>query len=361
MTQSSHILKDPRDLLAALLARKWRVIAPVIRDRAVKLDVLTHPEQLPYGWQDEQSPGRYRLSERGTGRWFDYCVGPESWKAWLHPAKRKLWSARKTPDGFEIDPETEAWPPTVFFGVWACDLAAIGIQAAVFGASGAGDYERRRAATRIVAVNCTRSVDTCFCASAGTGPHAQSGYDLALTELPSRLLLEVGSEGGAELLDGIDLAPAMPADLQAARSLSDRAAGQQRRGLPEGIESALATAQESPHWSRIAERCLSCANCTMVCPTCFCTDTFDRTDLGGDHAERWQRWDSCFSPDFSYLHGGSVRRSGASRYRQWMTHKLSYWHAQFGTSGCTGCGRCIAWCPVGIDLTAEAAAIAGEE
>ena len=114
-------------------------------------------------------------------------------------------------------------------------------------------------------------------------------------------------------------------------------------------------------WSRVAERCLGCANCTMVCPTCFCATVEDTTDLSGAIAERRRKWDSCFTCEFSSIHGGSIRRSGAARYRQWMTHKLSSWWQQFETSGCVGCGRCIVWCPVGIDITEEAHAIAAGE
>jgi len=83
----------------------------------------------------------------------------------------------------------------------------------------------------------------------------------------------------------------------------------------------------------------------------------DSSDLSGAQAERWRRWDSCFSLDHSQLHGGSVRSTTRARYRQWMTHKLANWIDQFGTSGCVGCGRCITWCPVGIDITEEVAAI----
>ena len=107
----------------------------------------------------------------------------------------------------------------------------------------------------------------------------------------------------------------------------------------------------------MAERCLTCGNCTLVCPTCFCTNVEDVGDLTGDHAERWRVWDTCFSVDYSYIHGGSVRPSGRARYRQWLTHKLATWHDQFDSSGCVGCGRCITWCPVGIDITQEVAAI----
>jgi Fe-S-cluster-containing hydrogenase component 2 len=124
-----------------------------------------------------------------------------------------------------------------------------------------------------------------------------------------------------------------------------------------GIRDLLYTNFDHPRWDNVAQRCLTCANCTMVCPTCFCTTVEDVSDVTGSHAERWRKWDSCFSQNFSYIHGGSVRSSAKSRYRQWMTHKLASWIDQFGSSGCVGCGRCITWCPVGIDITEEVRAI----
>jgi ferredoxin len=99
----------------------------------------------------------------------------------------------------------------------------------------------------------------------------------------------------------------------------------------------------------------------MVCPTCFCSSVEDVSDLSGEHVERRRHWDSCFNFSFSYMNGGNVRDNTRSRYRQWLTHKLGSWIEQFGASGCVGCGRCITWCPVGIDLTEEVAAIRGEQ
>jgi ferredoxin len=95
----------------------------------------------------------------------------------------------------------------------------------------------------------------------------------------------------------------------------------------------------------------------MVCPTCFCSTVSEVSDLAGDHVERHRQWDSCFNLEFTYMNGGMVRDNTRNRYRQWLTHKLATWIDQFGSSGCVGCGRCIAWCPVGIDLTEEVSAI----
>jgi sulfhydrogenase subunit beta (sulfur reductase) len=226
-------------------------------------------------------------------------------------------------------------------------------------------YAARRARLFIVAVNCTEPGETCFCASMGTGPGAEGGYDLALTELPQkdghRFLIRAGSAPGVAVLGKLRGEQADDATVQTARSALEAAAARMGRQMPAGdLRELMADSRQAAHWDEVAARCLTCGNCTMACPTCFCTAVEDTTDLTGDHAERWERWDSCFDLDFSYLHGGSIRRSASSRYRQWLTHKLGTWHDQFGSSGCVGCGRCIVWCPAGIDLTEEVRALQAE-
>ena len=213
-----------------------------------------------------------------------------------------------------------------------------------------------------LAVNCGKAGGTCFCASMGTGPKAQSGFDLALTEVLEGnrhfFVVEVGSEKGSEVLVDVPTKAASPGELESAAQLIAAAEGSMGRKMDnKGIKELLYANLEHPRWDNVARRCLTCSNCTMVCPTCFCTTTEDTTNLTGTEAERWRRWDSCFTLDFSYVYGGSVRATPRARYRQWMTHKLATWYDQFGSSGCVGCGRCITWCPVGIDITEEARAI----
>jgi len=368
------------------------VIGPTRRDGAIVYDEIGSVAELPAGWTDEHAAGRYRLRRRDDAALFGYVVGPHSWKQRLHPPRRRLWRARRDDGRIELVPDGAQPPRYAFLGVRSCDLHAIGVQDRVFAAGtppadaplsasagpasgqpadrAAGEpnayadthYGALRERAFVVAVQCTEARGTCFCASMDTGPRARAGYDLALTELVGdgqhRLLVEVGSERGARIMEGVDAREAADGDLALAARASERTAAQMGRRLDTaGLKESLQSNPEHPRWNEVAQRCLACANCTMVCPTCFCTAVEDRSDLDGAHAERWLRWDSCFNPGYAYVHGGSLRPSTRARYRQWLTHKLAHWIDQFGTSGCVGCGRCITWCPAGIDITEEAAAI----
>jgi len=257
--------------------------------------------------------------------------------------------------------------PVAFFGIRSCDLAAIGIQDRVFLDPEAVDptYQALREDVFIVAAACGSPAETCFCESMGPGPSPRLGYDLTLRELPTltgiEYLVEEGSKRGRELLADIPGRDTYPSDFDASSAQHESAVALMERSIAAADPPAAAKNLEHSRWDNIAERCLACGNCTMVCPTCFCGTTVDTTDLSGDVAERWREWDSCFTLDFSHMHGGSVRTTVASRYRQWLLHKLVTWQDQFGTSGCVGCGRCITWCPVGIDLTEEIALLAKTE
>ena len=339
-----------------LRERGYRVLGPTIRSDAIVYDEITSIGDLPQGWTDEQDGGSYRLKRRDDDALFGFNVGATSWKNHLFPSSLRLW----TSDGAAATEQ----PPLAMIGARSCDLHAIAIQDRTFlgGAHVERDYEARRRDNFVVAVNCEKAGGTCFCTSMGSGPRAESGYDLALTELIDedghRFLVEVGSDAGADVLAAAGSSAAAAADEEKADEICARTAASMGRELDTiGIKELLYGNWENPRWHDVANRCLTCGNCTLVCPTCFCHSVEDSADLADTQSERTRQWDSCFTLEHSYVHGGSVRRSGSSRYRQWLTHKLASWIDQFGTSGCVGCGRCITWCPVAIDITEEVAAI----
>jgi ferredoxin len=356
--------RDLQTLIELLAGRGYRVLGPVVRDGAIVYDDIAAVADLPAGWTDRQQAGHYALQRRDDDALFGYAVGPSSWKRFLHPPVETLWRARRDDGEFSIIPAEPPAQKFAFLGVRACELHGIAIQDRVFVAGPYPDaqYAARRRDAFLVAVNCADPAETCFCTSMGTGPKAEAGFDIALTELVGPawhgFVAEAGTQAGAEVLAALAARPASAQQVAAAEAVSVQAAQRITRRLEtDGLKHALQAGATHPHWDDVAARCLGCANCTMVCPTCFCTSVADRSDLAGERAERVRRWDSCFNLDFSFIHGGPVRAGRPARYRQWITHKLANWIDQFGTSGCVGCGRCIAWCPVGIDITAEAAAI----
>jgi ferredoxin len=365
---------DGLDLLIGMLAGLgYDTRGPVVRDGAVLPGRLSSVADLPVGCHDEQAPGRYRLVRGDDDTAFGWAVGPGSWKAELFPPSQELWRAtvdhgtvilsgdEQGQDGRAASPR-----PLALVGVRPCELAGLAVLDRVLMDGAVADpfYRRRRQGAFVVAAECGAPAGTCFCTSMGTGPAVAPDDDIAdvvLTELDDddghRFLLRAATDRGAGVLSRIPTAPASAADVEAREQvLTGAEAGMGRRLETDDLPELLVRNLDNPRWQEVAERCLACGNCTLVCPTCFCSDVRDTSELDGT-VHRRRTWSSCFDLDHSYLHGGAVRRSTSSRYRQWLTHKLATWWDQFGTSGCVGCGRCIAWCPVGIDLTEEAAAI----
>jgi len=352
------------ELIVALKEVGLRVIAPTPRDDAIVLDEISSSADLPIGLYDKQEPGAYRLKKRKDKALFGYNVGPQSFKRYLHTTSEVIAESHRNSAGVTITSAPPSAIPTAFLGVRACELAALSVQDKILmqGPFLDPNYAARRQVTFVVAVNCGQATSNCFCTSLETGPKVNDGFDLALTEVIAGgehyFLVETGSSAGAAIAARLKLNPATPEQISAGSNVCEEARKQVKKQLvTDGLPHILAQNTDHPRWDEVGARCLTCGACTMVCPTCFCMTIEDSTDLSGDIARRTKRLDSCFTVDFSYIHGGSIRQTPKSRYRQWMTHKLSSWVEQFGSMGCCGCGRCITWCPVGIDLTEEAAAI----
>lgn len=350
-------------ILSRLKEDGYLPIGPRLKDEALVYAPIDKIEDLPQGVSTVQKPGYYRLTRGKHMRYFDIIPGAHSWKQFLFPSRAELFKLQKNGREWERFPEKEEPINYAFIGVRACELAAIQIQDNIFMRSDFTDpiYQAHRKRVFIVSVNCTHPSETCFCTSMGTGPRVKDSYDLDLTELDDAFVLTIGSELGKRLMTGIPFEDASGYIRTNVEHKLEHAEQQMRRkldttDLPELILNHL----DHPYWNEIGKRCLSCANCTQVCPTCFCWDTVDEISLDGQTTGRARVWDSCFNPGYSYQAGGNTRPTIYSRYRQWMSHKLGTWKQQYGTLGCVGCGRCITWCPAEIDITEEVAALRNE-
>lgn len=350
-------------LLDRLKADGYRLVGPTVRDGAIRLQRLDGAGELPVGWADDQGPGSYRLRKRDDGSLFGFVAGPQSWKRHLFPPRDPLIELKRHGGAVEWRRPVVDEAPMAFIGVLPCDLEAIKVHDRIW--MGAPFQETRYVARRrkifILALNCLEPGGLCFCDSMGTGPRAGEGYDLCLTEMGDRLLLEVGTEKGGAVLESVPSTAATDEDLQALQNALAVARTRMGRELDtRGLPGILFGNIDHPRWEELAKRCLTCGNCTHVCPTCFCFNVRETGTVADGHEDRERFWDSCFSLDHSMIHGGYFRATQKQRYRQWLTHKFGAWESQFGTAGCVGCGRCIAWCPVGIDVTEELAAIRSE-
>lgn len=357
---------DPRSGLQALLnvltGDGYRVVGPVVRDGVIAYDDLVSETQMPSGHTVEQAPGRWRMEHGDHGMRFSWTPGADSWKRYVFPARHEVLRIHRTDGSWVATAPPKPERALALIGARDCEISALGILDRVLLEPDHPDarYADRRADAFIVAVSCGRPAATCWCTSIGGGPEPRQGFDLKLTELssPHRLLVEAGTVRGQAVLAKLPTGDANSADIEAARGVVQHAVEMMPARLPgTQLPALLAGTDQHSHWDVVAERCLSCGNCTLVCPTCFCSTFTDHTPLDTDEAVRQQSWASCFELEHSHLGGRAVRATTAARYRQWLSHKLHTWSEQFGTLGCVGCGRCTTWCPAGIDLVEEAKAL----
>jgi len=341
----------------------YNLYGPQVRDGAIVFDSLQRTEQLPQGWKDMQKPGSYQLESTDSQRYFDWANGPQALKPLVFSSREVMWQAKRNAEGSLefIIPEHQIEKVAVI-GAKACDLAALKLQDQHFleGEFVDPGYQAKRQGLFIVAVNCSRAASTCFCASTGDGPACKSNFDLCLTELEEGFLIEVGSEYGEKVIQLLNLKAITPKQMQEAERQNASVIASQQRQLQPIQVNQLQDQRQHPQWDDIAERCLACGNCTMVCPTCFCHRHHEEPVLDGHSSDHVREWDSCFGESHGQLAGMQVRKTVKQRYQQWMIHKLDTWQEQYDRSGCTGCGRCMSWCPAEIDFVAEANLIGGK-
>ena len=326
--EPNHILQreDFDALLAAIATGGYSIIGPTVRDGAIVYDEITRAADLPVGWTDEQEAGRYRLRRRDDAALFGYAVGPQSFKQFELPSSVRLWRARVGDHGelTDLDRTPAESRRYAFIGARSCELHASGILNRVLASGAAAEPDE---APFIVAVQCGEAGGTCFCVSMDTGPVARSGFDLALTEVLADgehyFVVEVGSDRGSEVMAGVPHTAAAADEQDAARAVHARTAASMGRRLDTtDIKELLYRNYEHPRWHEVADRCLTCGNCTMVCPTCFCTTVEDVTDLDGCTRRAPPALGLLFHVDFSYISGGACagrrdRATGSGSPTSW--------------------------------------------
>jgi ferredoxin len=345
-------------LLRNLQGLGYTVVGPSLSEGVVRLREIDDAGDLAAGILDEHAPGRYTVAS-GSRLMFASVNGPDSPKKFLHPAEVEIQRLAEADRGFKEVSRFHSQKKYAFVGIRPCDLKGVEVMDRTMMAPGFEDpvYSSFRKDSVFVVVNCTRSGSNCFCTTMGTGPEAESGYDVAITELPDKLILDV-PEKSIGLLRGVDATPASEDDVREGREAVARARDQMNRRFErENLSAKMGEGMDSSVWGQAAERCLACGNCSLVCPTCFCNSLQDREDLAEGTVSRVRVWDSCLSKEFTYSAGGNPRQQKLARYRQFVMHKFAYWPEQFGPYGCVGCGRCVTWCPVGIDITATVSGV----
>ncbi|TAK33580.1 MAG: sulfite reductase subunit A [Chloroflexota bacterium] len=345
-----------------LLFTEYDVIAPVAEDASIVLKKVTCLQEIATGWRDMQAPGRYQIERDKSDLYFGYANGMTSPKSFLHPGRLTLFEAFRRGDSFEVSESPPPERPLAFFAIHSCDRQAILVLDRTFLTDQPDRYYvQRRANAMVVVANCIRPGNTCFCASMETGPRPETGFDIRMTELADEFLLEAGTQRGRDVLDRLPIRDATKSQVdQAERLITAAVENMGRRLNITDLPRILMESLDHPYWDIMADWCIGCTNCTMVCPTCFCNDVRDIPNVRGDHVVRERVWDSCFARQFAEVHGGNFRPNLKERYRHWCCHKLAYWVPQYGVMGCVGCGRCLTWCPVGIDISAVATRVRGE-
>ena len=355
--------KNFQQLFDVLQQQGFRCIGPRVVDDAIVYTDIDSSDDLSRGIEVEQQPGRYALSQHNHQRQFAWSNSAQALKPLTFASREILWQCHKDSQGnLSFEQHQPAVDNIAFIGARACDLAAFRLQQQHFLKPQATDpwFKQRMSHMLIVAVHCSHASATCFCSNTGDGPEVEQNFDIAMHELDDGFIVQAGSYNGEKILALLQLDAISDEQTQQAEQQLAQCASQQTRQLPDQVQHRLLTQLDNAHWQQIGERCLSCGNCTAVCPTCFCHQQHDELSMPDDTGIHFRQWSSCFTHNHSYISGHSFRPDSASRYRQWATHKFANWFEQYGRSGCVGCGRCISWCPVGIDVTAELQQLCGD-
>ena len=337
------------------LGSKYDVFAPVKKDGAICFEPLSSTEDVVFDY-----PNSLR-----TPKEFFF---PQAEVLFTFQGTERQTEGRETRDeGRET--RDEGRKPQVLFGIRPCDSKALLLLDNVFDQEDYQDpyYIEKRKNMVLVGLACRNPQSTCFCTSVGGGPFDKEGLDILVTELDdNRCYVEILTGKGEQLIavpkgtpSGKDSSfkTANKSDVQQVESVKKETEANLKFQISnfkfqivlEGLKEKLDGMFDSPLWDRIHEKCLGCAVCTYLCPTCHCFALLD--EKVSSQGQRIRNWDSCMFPIFTLeASGHNSRASNRERMRQRIMHKFNYFVENFGQTACVGCGRCLINCPVNMDI-----------
>ena len=300
-------------------------------------------------------PDQVAFREIGDGDAFtlDYANTRASVKTLFFPQAETMLTYERSLDRFN---DIRAVPfdavPTVILGLRPCDARGLELLDRVFGQGQYRDpyYLARRAATVVVALACTDPRQTCFCHAVGGDPYSSEGADVLLSDADDAYIAVPQTEKGEEWLTTLSLSAVDDGHLETSQAVAARAHELLAEIEPvAGLEDQLVDLFESAVWAEIAEKCIACGTCTYLCPGCHCFNIQDRVLANG--GSRLRSWDGCMYEGFTkHASGHNPRPDQGTRWRQRTLHKFAYLPENVGMYGCVGCGRCITYCPVRLDI-----------
>ena len=290
----------------------------------------------------------------GSEAFLDYINSKKPPKEIFFPQSERLFSYDlDRREGWGVEEPALAEKPRIIFGIRPCDARSLVLLDNVFDGKLYKDpyYADKRKNTTIIALGCNQPGSTCFCTSVGGGPFSQDGSDLLLVDIGDKYIIQVVTEKGEKFAkEHNEFKKTENHSLSLMRDTIKTAEALMKSKIEvQKVAEKLDSMFDDPFWDLVSEKCLGCAVCTYLCPTCHCFDITD--EVIGQSGERVRTWDSCAFPSFTLEASGVNPRPGnKERYRQRIMHKFNYFIANHGMAACVGCGRCIKECPVNLDI-----------
>ena len=327
--------------------------------RLIKKDALTGviekiaADMVVYAPVQDEDNVLFKPVQKGTTFLTTFANTKNAPKNFMFPRSELLLKYTRTPKGVQFASDAPEAQRTVLFGARPCDARSFALLDMLFDQEKWKDpyYIDKRAKTTVIALACAHPpYASCFCTSVGGSPTSSDGADILLTDLGENYLAEFITEKGAKLLSYFGDSKADKAADKAKEKIAGESAGEIKVKIPaKEIKPWLDANFEHPFWATIHQKCLACGTCTYLCPTCHCFDISD--EMKGADGKRIRNWDSCMFPLFTKeTSGHNPRSSQKERWRQRAMHKFRYYVDNFGAIACVGCGRCVMYCPVNIDI-----------